>query len=357
MGYLRSKLEYVSVPSNFKPGPKHGHYSDMDAEYAKVGPPLAKMMLEGWTKDMPMEQFKAMFLNEDPPVPEDCPQPGKDISLERLKVPMRDGAERELKIYKNFKAQKNAALVYKMHGGGWTVGSHEIDEAENRYIAGLTNVVVVSIDYRMAPEFPFPYALHDSVDGLLWCKAHASKLGINPERIIVGGCSAGGNLSAALSIVARNDGITGIVAQHLSIPVTCHPALFDKVPDAEKYELLSYIQNKDADLVNAAQMEFFWDCYTGKDTKLDVLHSPLLSRNLSGLPPAMVQVAGLDPLRDEGIAYAEALKAHGVPTTLHVYKGVPHGFYGFPTLDASKQYFSRLVEFVERHAKGLSSKL
>lgn len=149
MGFLKSTLDYVKVPANFKSGPKHGHYSEMDPQYAKIGPPMAQMMLEGWKKDQPMDQFKAMFLNPDPPVPEDCPKPGKDISLERINVPMRDGAQRELKIYRNFKVQKNAALVYKIHGGGWTIGSHEVEEAENRYIAGLTNVVVVSIDYRL----------------------------------------------------------------------------------------------------------------------------------------------------------------------------------------------------------------
>ena len=133
-------------------------------------------------------------------------------------------------------------------------------------------------------------------------KSNNRRLGIDPEKIILVGCSAGGNLvsqnlttqipktlltcqAAALAIMARDSGMTGIVGQHLSIPVTCHPKFFPRVPRQGLVELLSWKQNKDAPLVDAVRMEAFWEFYVGKNPKPDPLHSPLLLRNLKGLPP------------------------------------------------------------------------
>lgn len=190
--------------------------------------------------------------------------------------------------------------------------------------------------------------------------------------------------ASIVAIKARDEGVTGIVGQVLSIPVTCHPKFFDQVPNKERYELLSYAQNHDAALVDSPAMEWFWDCYVGKNPSPDPMHSPLLSTNLRGLPPAskfffffappvpaiiiqcpevlieilVVLVAGKDPLRDEGIAYGEALKAAGVPTELRVYSGLPHGWHMGFSLKESKDYYDRVLAFIkERVANGRSSKL
>lgn len=153
--------------------------------------------------------------------------------------------------------------------------------------------------------------------------------------------------------------MTGIIAQMLDYPVTCHPSFFPK----DKYELNSYVQNHDATIVDAVKMEFFWDLYQ-KPAQPDPYHSPLLAKSLKGLPPAcesrhcfrslseltkcpVIQVAGADPLRDEAIAYAEALQKAGVPVELHVYKGLPHFFSnGFPMIPQGIEYLKRQDEYM-----------
>ncbi len=148
--------------------------------------------------------------------------------------------------------------------------------------------------------------------------------------------------AAVLALKARDEKVSGILGQVLNIPVTCHPALFPK----DKYEYFSYSQNKDASVVDAPKMDWFWEQYL-PDPKPEVYASPLLAEDLSGLPPALVQVAGMDPLRDEGLAYAEKLKEDGVKVKVETYQGLPHGFYMFPQLKATEQYFKNVVNFIE----------
>lgn len=184
--------------------------------------------------------------------------------------------------------------------------------------------------------------MDDCFDGLKWCIANASSLGIDPKRIIVGGGSAGGNLAAVMALKARDENVSGIIGQVLNIPVTCHPRFLPK----DKYELESWEQNKDASPLGAELMSWFWTQYLGDNIAPEQYHSPLLASSLEGLPPALVQVAGLDPLRDEAIAYADALKAAGVKTKIEVFTGVPHGFGGQVKIKKSKEYFVNVVDFV-----------
>ncbi|KAI1344724.1 esterase [Xylariaceae sp. FL0016] len=355
MVFIKPTPEYTVIPETILPGPRHGHLSTLDPAYAEVAQATEDALRPMWGGDVPMAEFKRGWVEAPPAIPEGCPEPGVDMITEEIKVPVRDGTELEVRIYRPpdgvGKADGESALCFRMHGGGWTVGSHEIEEAENRFLGALPSCVVVSVLYRLAPEFPFPYAIEDSYDVLKWCKSNAKFLRVNPERIILLGSSAGGGMAAVLAIKARDEGFTGIVAQQLMCPVTCHPKFLDLVPNKKDYELLSHVQNHNAGILDTVRMEFFWDCYVGSDPIPDVSHSPLLSIDLKGLPPAMVNVAGADPLRDEGIAFAEALKAAGNQIELHTYSGLPHSFTMFVGFKQTSQYHDHLVDFVRRHAE------
>ncbi|KAK4989958.1 hypothetical protein LTR50_002869 [Elasticomyces elasticus] len=330
-----------------EPKPQYGHLSEIDPEFEPLREATDAQFAQLW--QMPMDEFKMAWLTTPPALPPNCPVPGKHIEIVDQKAPVRDGTQIGIRIYRPIKPQSGSALYLKAHGGGWVVGSHEVEEAENRFVAGMGNVVVVSVDYRMAPEYKFPYAINDCFDVLKWCKSNASSLGINPERIVVGGGSAGGNIASVLAQMVRDEKVSGIVGQVLNIPVTCHPKHFP----ADKYEYGSYQQNKDASVIDAPKMDWFWEQYLPNATA-EPYASPLLAKDLSGLAPALVQVAGLDPLRDEGLAYAEALKAAGVSVTVKTYQGLPHGFYMFPQLKASDTYIQTVVDFINSCIGGSS---
>lgn len=150
MGFLKAKTDYVQRgDAAFKPGPRYGHLSEPHPQAASIFSPMEEGMLAVWNSDMSMAEFKELFRTAPPALPEGCPEPGRDVAITYEKVRVRDGAEVEVKIWKSTTPRKNSALVLRMHGGGWTVGAHESEEAENRYLGALPNVVVVSVDYRM----------------------------------------------------------------------------------------------------------------------------------------------------------------------------------------------------------------
>lgn len=149
MVHISKKLEYVTLDPNFKPGPKNGHLSEKDPGYAAVEEATLAALNPMWGDDIPMDKFKEAWATAPPAIPENCPVPGKDVLLSRTRVPVRDGTTVEIKVYRSPKVEPDAALVLRTHGGGWTVGTHEMEEAENRYFGALPNVVVVSVDYRM----------------------------------------------------------------------------------------------------------------------------------------------------------------------------------------------------------------
>jgi acetyl esterase len=183
-------------------------------------------------------------------------------------------------------------------------------------------IVVFAIDYRLAPEARFPGAFDDVVAGLKWVAANGASIGVDPTRLAIGGDSAGGNLAAAVSIWARDNGGPNLRLQLLAYPVT------DAVGRAE-----SYRRYEDGYGLNAATMEWFFDHYTpDKSNRSDWRISPLRATSLSGLPPALVITAGYDPLRDEGRAYAFRLHQEGTQADLVEFGGMLHGFLSSPML-------------------------
>ena len=208
-------------------------------------------------------------------------------------------------------------LVY-FHGGGWVIGGIDSHDETCRLLAKHAGVGVVSVDYRLAPETRFPGAAEDCYAALEAVAANAASYGADASKICVGGDSAGGNLAAAVSLMARDRRGPAIRFQLLIYPVT----------DAN-FERPSYVDNAEGYFLTSRAMQWFWDHYVP-----DVAHrtaayaAPLLADDLSGLPPALVQTAEYDPLRDEGEAYAAALEAAGNDVLCTRYDGLIHGFFG-----------------------------
>ncbi len=207
-------------------------------------------------------------------------------------------------------------LAY-FHGGGWVIGNPDSTDAICKAVANRAGCVVVSVDYRLAPEFKFPIPLDECYAATEWIAAHGAEIGVDGSRIAVGGDSAGGNLAAAVALRARDTNGPAIRLQLLVYPVTNHD-----------YSTVSYADNGDGYLLTKDMMVWFWDHYlrTAADGA-DPLASPLRAGNLAGLPPAHVMTAEFDPLRDEGEAYAAALTAAGVPVTHTRYDGMIHAFW------------------------------
>ncbi|KAI0521128.1 alpha/beta hydrolase fold-domain-containing protein [Xylaria bambusicola] len=347
---LKDKPQYIDMVPDFKPMPKYGHLSEKTPELLDSEDAISAVMEALWA--LPdMAAIRQAAGDADAAMPPGGPDRYREVKTEFLHFPARDGHLVELKVYKSPHVAADATLMYSMHGGGMCVGTHETQGAENVYAAINRNIVVVSVDYRLAPEHPFPTPIEDCYDGLLWCKENAKTLGINPEKIIVAGSSAGGKLAAILPIIARDNGTSGIIAQVLHFPALCHPKFFPR----DKYEFGSYIQNAESCVLNIRQFETFLDFHSPNPTP-DYKHSPLLAPSLAGLPPALIQSAGVDILRDESFAYADALAAAGVDVEIHCYKGVPHCFPGLMTRHPhTPVFYERYNAFLKKHATSSNS--
>ncbi|MEK6442789.1 alpha/beta hydrolase [Pseudonocardia sp. T1-2H] len=206
-------------------------------------------------------------------------------------------------------------LIVYYHGGGWVIGDLEIVDRPLRTIANRTGAVIVSVDYRLAPEHVAPAAFDDCYAATEWAAAHAAELGADPARLIVAGDSAGGHLAASVAQAATDRGGPAIAAQLLLFPATD----FD-------FSTPSYEENADGYLLTRGSMEWFWAHYLGaQNVDIDYL-TPGRREDLAGLPPAFVATAEYDPLRDEGEAYARKLEAAGVAVTAKRYDGMLHDF-------------------------------
>ncbi|MFL5873419.1 MAG: alpha/beta hydrolase [Solirubrobacterales bacterium] len=212
-------------------------------------------------------------------------------------------------------ADPGPLLVY-FHGGGWVIGDLETHDGPCRFIAANSGARVLAVDYRLAPEHPFPAAAEDACAAYAWVASNAAQLGADPARVGVGGDSAGANLAAVASLHARDEGLTPPAMQLLIYPVI--------VADEE---LPSRRTFGDGFLLTRPDMDFFEANYlpAGAD-RSDPRVSVVRAADLSGLPPAHLAIAGFDPLRDEGIAFARRLEEAGVPVSLRLHPGLVHTF-------------------------------
>lgn len=228
--------------------------------------------------------------------------PSGDIPL-RLYTPVAAGGE------------ALPVLVY-FHGGAFVAGDLETHDATCRILAGESGCRVAAVDYRLAPEHKFPAAVEDAYAAVRWIEANAAVLGIDANCISVGGDSAGGNLAAVACQVAKEQGGPKLACQLLLFPVTQFGGSFASLRECAA----GYLLEKDT-------LDWYYDKYLPLGAELsDTRLSPLAANDLAGLPPAYVMLAEYDPLHDEGLAYAEKLRAAGVPVTVADFPGLLHGF-------------------------------
>lgn len=255
-------------------------------------------------------------------------------------IPRRDGSVLRVVIVKPLRPAPAAAGVLWLHGGGYALGSPD-QEAEGIVgLVGATGCVVVAPDYRLSPRAPYPAALEDSYTALRWLRDHAGELGVRDDQLAVAGGSAGGGLTAAVSLLARDEGEISIAFQ---MPIC--PMIDDRGATAS-------VVDNDAPVWNAAANEAGWRLYLGELYGGDVpaYAAPARATDLAGLPPTITCVGGVDPLRDETVAYAEGLREAGVPVHFREFPGAWHGFERFaPRAGISREARAwRLEQF--RHA-------
>lgn len=228
-------------------------------------------------------------------------------------------------------------LVVFLHGGGWVVGHHAAADWLCGQVAARVGAVVVSVGYRLAPEHRFPAAVADCLAATEWLAEHGARLGADPTRLAVFGESAGANLTAVLGLLTRDGG------PRIALQGLVYPGL-----DATLSSPSVHAQ-ADAPYLDRADLVAFLDHYVDPADRRDPRVSPLLAADLTGAPPALIQTAELDLLRDDGRRYGQALAAAGVPVRLTEYAAAPHGFYVVPGIyrAVARQALVELVEALQ----------
>jgi acetyl esterase len=251
--------------------------------------------------------------------------PEEPVPTEDRTVPGPAG-EIPVRVYRPVSERPLPVVVY-FHGGGFVIGDITTHDTTCHRLAAGVPAVVVSVDYRLAPEHRFPAAVDDCEAATQWVSAHAAELGADAARLAVAGDSAGGNLAAVVSRRARDAGGPAIAFQLLVYPATDMTGSFP-----------SHVENGTGYLLDTDAMTWFLENYLAGADPLHPDASPIHVEDLSGLPPALVVTAEFDPLRDEGEAYAARLREAGVKVTTSRYDGMIHGFYGLDSLfDSAKK--------------------
>ncbi len=250
------------------------------------------------------------------------PEPVADVADHQVDV---GGGSIAIRVYRPESGEPLPILVYA-HGGGFVFCDLDSHDGLCRNLANLLPAVVISVGYRLAPEYQWPTAAEDVFAVTQWAATHATELGGDATRVAVGGDSAGGNLAAVTTVMARDRGGPAIAAQLLLYPVIA--ADFD----TESYRRFGrgYYNPRPA-------LQWYWDQYVPDAADRRHPYASPLQADLAGLPAAVLVLAGHDPLRDEGIAYADALAAAGVPVTRCAFEGGIHGFMTMPMLDVAHQ--------------------
>lgn len=293
--------------------------------------PEVKQMIDMMASLMPS------FVNADPAAIRammDAPMGGETGpigSVEDRAIP-GPASDMRARIYRPVSAGSCATLAF-FHGGGFVVGSLDTHDALCRELCHQLGAVVVSVDYRLAPEHPFPAAPEDAYAATCWVAEHIAELGGRADRLVVAGDSAGGNLAAVVCLMARDRSGPAIAHQLLMYPVTDHsPETGSRQAFATGYFLTQEM------------MTWFSGHYLqSSEDNRHPLAAPLHAADLAGLPPATVITAAFDPLRDEGEAYAEKLRAAGVPVTLRRVEGTIHGFLSMLALPHAKVELEQLA--------------
>lgn len=277
--------------------------------------------------------------------------PRQDVVVEDRSIPgLGDAPEVPIRLYRPAAETRQPSGkrggFLEIHGGGFMMGNLDMMDGWCQTIAAETDLVVLSVDYRLAPEAPFPAGLEDCYAALEWLHAEASALGVDPARIAIGGQSAGGGLAAGLALMARDKGGPAICYQLLEIP-----ELDDRLdtPSMRAFEDTPFWNRP-----NAIQS---WKHYLGPDHQGEpsIYAAPARATDLAGLPPAYVSTMEFDPLRDEGLRYGMDMLAAGVSVELHNYAGTFHGSAFLPQAEPTKRNNEEIVRLLRRRLSEGSS--
>jgi acetyl esterase len=302
-------------------------------QLAAAGNPPRHMMTISAARALSIASAAA---TNDPPEPVQAVE-NRTIEVGKLHIPIR--------IYTPTVSEISGPLplLIYFHGGGWVLSNLDTHDSLCRKIANRARCLLISVDYRLAPEHKFPAAVEDCYAATLWAAEHAAEINGDAQRIAVGGDSVGGNLATVVALMARDRGTPPLIYQVLIYPVADyhtpgHPSYFEL---AEGYNLT----RKD--------MIWFWRCYLRDEQDASNPYAvPMRAETLKGLPPAFVITAEYDPLRDEGEAYAQRLYQDGVPVALKRYQGMIHGFVNMSgVLDQGKQAIEEIAAVLRQAFK------
>jgi len=297
--------------------------SRLDAEHQSVYRAMPDDLLSALGEDLPAARTRMAALAaavERPPTP-------AGLTTEDRYAPGPAGAPDVLvRLYRPAGLPTPAAALYWIHGGGMVMGSIAMNDDFCAAIADRLKILVASVEYRLAPEYPYPAPIEDCYAGLRWFGGAAGELGVDPARIAIGGASAGGGLAAGLGLLARDRGEVPIAFQLL-----VYPMLDDRNVTPSSHAIVDpKVWNRSANTVG-------WNAYLNGRAGADDIEpyaAPARATDVAGLPPTYINVGDLDLFLDEDIAYAQALMRAGVPVELHVYPGAFHGSNGFVSRSA-----------------------
>ena len=278
--------------------------------------------------------FEALINIKPPELPE-------TVEIDDRFVDGYEGHQLMIRTYERSDRTSTTGALYWIHGGGMILGDVSMSDFSCSRLADQLGVLVASVEYRLAPEYPYPVPLEDCCAGLAWLFDQAGELDIDPARVVLGGQSAGGGLAAGLALLARDRGLPSPCLQLLT-----YPMLDDRNDTPSSHAVF------DPRVWNRAANEVGWTAYLAGQAGADDVSpyaAPARATDLAGLPPAYITVGELDMFIDEDIAYAQALHRAGVPTELHVYAGAFHGSDGFvPKADASLRWRRDELAALER---------
>ena len=290
-------------------------------------------------KDMvPLTEINAEILPELRGSPLGEP-PELSDAVERTDYVVDEANSVVVRVHRSVGQEGTAPCVYSIHGGGYILGSYDMDDAKFDRWCPEYGIVGVSVEYRLSPETAYPGPLEDCYAGLKWTFDNAAEIGIDPNKIGITGVSAGGGLCAALALLARDRGEVPLQFQLLDCPMIDDRQI---TPSSQLDDLLIWNKNSNA---------FGWQSYLGGLYGADDVPytaAPARAGDLSGLPEAYVCVGGADGFRDEDITYAMRLYGAGVPTELHVYPGAPHGVALFAHLEVAQRYTADQEHWLRR---------
>tara|TARA_Y100000768_G_scaffold65060_1_gene45096 strand:- start:1107 stop:2063 length:957 start_codon:yes stop_codon:yes gene_type:complete len=290
-----------------------GRKIDLEAEIDATHKEILDMFPKDLLKLDDIPALRAAIKSE----PVDFPE---NVLVEDVMIPgLNNDPDVKVRLYKPIDLAKESPCLLWMHPGGMTIGDANMEDLTSAQRAVDHSCLVASVDYRLAPENPYPSAPDDCYAALLWFANNASELGISSSRIAIGGASAGAGLAASTSLRARDESGPEIVFQLLTYPMLDHrntnPSSYGVMDDFR-------VWNRKANLIS-------WEAYLGDLTDIPTYASPSLEVNLSNLPPTMISVGALDNFVDECIDFAQRLMQAGVRTDLRVYGGAFHGSVGF----------------------------